>query len=255
MSAGNPFREKLLAGGHVTGAFVADVREPFVVQVAASAGLDFIVIDMEHGPIGLETASTLCQTARLAGVTPIVRVVASEYAIMCPLLDAGARGLMLPRIETAEQVARAAECCLYPPKGRRGAVLVKGLSDYRGIDLGPFMEQANEELVLIPQIELMAAVENLEEILAVEGVGAVLVGPGDLSVSMGIPGQWEDPREVEVIGRVVDTATRHHVPCGIALGDIESCRRWRERGMRVLCAGSDTSILLGGFKRIADELG
>ena len=254
MTTTNPFREKLLAGECVAGVFVSDVRDPFIMQVAAAAGLDFVVIDMEHGPIGLETASTLCQVARLAGVTPIVRVVAADYAIMCPLLDAGARGLMLPRIENAEQVAHAAECCLYPPKGKRGAVGVKALNDYRRAELGAALERANEELMLIPQIELVAALDHVDEIVTVPGVGAALIGPGDLSVSMGIPGRMDDPREVEVIQGVIEACNRHGVPCGIAVGTIDDCRGWRDRGMRMLCAGSDTGILMDGFTRIAKEL-
>jgi len=246
----NLLRKKLAAGATTVGVFIADTRDVFVVKLAANAALDFIVVDMEHGPIGLETASTLCQFARAAGVTPIVRVPSPSYEAMCPLLDAGAQGLILPRMKSAEDVRRAVDCCLYPPQGQRGAISVKGHSDYRPFDVASFLPETNDEIMILPQVELVEALECLDEFLDVPGISGVLVGPSDLSISMGIPGQMDHPQEVAAIEQVIEGCKKRNLVRAIAILPHERLVGWGEKGMNMLCAGSETYILDDGFRTI-----
>ena len=246
----NLLKKKLAAGETTVGLFIGDTRDVFVVRLAANAGLDFFILDMEHGPIGLETASTLCQFARAVGITPLVRVAAPSYEIMCPLLDAGAQGLVLPRMESADDVRQAVDCCLYPPQGRRGAVLGKGHSDYRPVDLTSFLAEANEQIMILPQVELVEALECLDDFLDVPGISGVLVGPGDLSISMGIPGDMDNPKEVAAIERVIAGCKKRNLARAIAIMPHERMATWRDKGMNILCAGSETSALVEAFKQV-----
>lgn len=246
----NLLKKKLAAGATTVGVFIADTRDVFIVRLVANAGLDFVIVDMEHGPIGLETASTLCQFARALGVTPLVRVAAPSYEIMCPLLDSGAQGLILPRIQTADEVRQAVDCCFYPPKGRRGAILAKAHSDYRPVELASFLAEANQQIMILPQVEQVEALECLDEFLDVPGISGVFVGPADLSISMGIPGDLDNPEEVAAIERVIAGCVKRNLVRAIAIMPSERLTRWRDQGMNMLCAGSETYALVDAFKRM-----
>ena len=248
----NVLKKKLASGATTSGVFISDTRDVFVVRLAANAGLDFILLDMEHGPIGLETASTLCQFARALGITPLVRVPGATYEVICPLLDAGAQGLVFPRMKTADDVRQAVECCLYPPQGRRGAVLAKGHSDYRPVNLASFLAESNEQIMILPQVELVEALECLDDFLDVPGISGVVVGPGDLSSSMGIPGDVEHPEEVAAIERVIEGCKKRNLARGIAIMPFERLTRWRDKGMNMLLAGSETHALIAAFGHIRE---
>ena len=246
----NLLKKKLASGATTVGLFIGDTRDVFVIRLAANAGIDFVILDMEHGPIGLETASTLCQFARAVGVTPLIRVPDPSYQVMCPALDAGAQGLVLPRMQSAEDVRQAVECCLYPPQGRRGSVLAKAHTDYQPKDLTTFLGEANEQIMILPQVELMEALECLDDFLDVPGISGAFVGPSDLSISMGIPGDMDNPREVEAIERVIAGCKKRSLACAIAIMPNKRVEFWRDKGMNMLCAGSETYALANAFKEI-----
>jgi len=244
-------KARLDARDVVLGTFIQDVRSPFVIQLAAAAGLDFVILDTEHGALNIETVADLIKMARALDVIPIVRVLAPRYEYLCPPLDAGARGLLLPRISDAEAVRRAVRCTKYPPEGIRGMVTLKGQTDYVAPDFPAHLRSQNRSGFLIPQIELVSALENLEDILPVEGVDVVLVGPCDLSVALGRPGEFTHPDQVRQTERVIEACHRHGVAPGIAVGDPTSAREWIEKGMRFVCCGGDAFILKSGFAEIA----
>jgi len=244
-------KARLDAQGVVLGTFIQDIRSPFVIQLAAAAELDFVIIDTEHGVLNTETVADLIKMARALGVIPIVRVIAPTYEVMCPRLDAGARGLLLPRISGAEAVRQAVRCTKYPPEGIRGMVTLKGQTDYVVPDFPVHLKLQNRSNFVIPQIELVAALENLDDILAVEGVDVVLAGPCDLSVALGWPGEFSHPEQVRHIERVVEACNRHGVAPGIAVGNAASGAEWIEKGMRFVCCGGDAFILRSGFDEIA----
>lgn len=244
-------KDRLDAQRVVVGTFIQDIRSPFVIQLAAAARLDFVIIDTEHGALNTETVSDLIKMARALGVIPIVRVIAPTYEHMCPRLDAGARGLVLPRISGPEAVRQAVHATRYPPEGIRGMVTLKGQTDYVAPDFRAHLAEQNGSNFVIPQIELVSALENLNEILAVDGIDVVLVGPCDLSVALGQPGELSHPEEVRQIERVVEACNRHNVAPGIAVGNPASGREWIDKGMRFICCGGDAFILRTGF----DEIG
>jgi 2-keto-3-deoxy-L-rhamnonate aldolase RhmA len=184
----NALRQKLSEGKPVYGTMLQDLRSPTVVQLMAKAGFDFLFIDTEHGPYSLETVADLVRSMRLVGITPLVRVTDNVPYLISRILDLGAQGFMVPRIETRTEVERVVESALFPPLGKRGLSVDKGQNDFMGQEAWSFSEQANRENLIILQIERQQAVEAIDDLISVPGVGAALIGPNDLSLSMGLRG-------------------------------------------------------------------
>jgi len=238
----------------VLGILVQDIRSPFLVQLAAAAGLDFICIDTEHGTFNTETVADLIKLARMAGIIPIVRVIAGTYEYICPRLDAGAGGILVPRINGPQAVRNAVHVSKYPPVGVRGIITLKGQTDYVIPDLSKMVEEKNAQNFIIPQIELRSAVEQIDEIVSVKGIDTVWVGPCDLSVSLGHPGDQKHPEELQAIEKVIASCHRHNVVPGIAVGGIAACKEWIAKGMRMVCCQTDVMILATALNQITKEL-
>jgi 2-dehydro-3-deoxyglucarate aldolase/4-hydroxy-2-oxoheptanedioate aldolase len=212
----------------------------------ALAGCDFLFFDMEHGPFNLETVADMVRVTRLSGVTPLVRVPDAEYHLMCRPLDLGAQGIMIPRVETKAQVEQIVECTVYPPLGRRGCSVNKGHNDFAPQNLWAFSGQANQENLIVLQIERRRAVESIEDLLSVPGVGAAVIGPNDLALSLGarsddLLGALEEP-----IQHVLEACLAQGIPCGIHISNLEWLAEWQRRGMQLLCYSSDLNFLRHG---------
>jgi len=230
----NPVKKALKAGKPVYGTMVVDWRSPGIAQILAGAGFDFLFIDMEHSPFSTETMAEIIRAARLCGITPLVRTSDDAYFLLSRALDAGAQGLMVPRVETAEQAEAIIQSVKYPPEGKRGCALSMAHTDYGAVERKEYVSRANEELLLILQIESRAAVENISEVASVRGFDAFVIGPNDLSLSYGLLGETKHPTVVGAIERVLDTALERGLHCGIHVGDVEELVKWREKGMRLL---------------------
>lgn len=242
----NALRKLLDLGKTACGTMIQEVRTPSVAQIMAMAGCDFVFFDMEHGPYGLETVADMVRVARLSGVTPLVRVPDAEYHLMCRPLDLGAQGIMIPRVETRAQVEHIVECTHFPPLGKRGCSVNKGQNDFLSQDPWQFTEQANQENLIILQIERRQAVEDIEELLSVPGVGAVVIGPSDLALSLGVRSDTPlDALEPPIQG-VLDACLAQGIPCGIHIADLEWLAEWQRRGMQVLCYSTDINFLSHG---------
>lgn len=188
------------ASGEVTLGAWCMIPEPLTAEALGRAGFDWVLVDMQHGCMDYETALGMIRAIDLTPALPVVRVPWNDPGIIGRMLDAGALGIVIPMIQTAEDARRAVDACLYPPKGRRsfGPVRV-GQRDGPGY----FME-ANERIAVIPMIETPEALANVEEIATVPGVDALFVGPFDLSIALGLPPGDNDgkPAFDEAIARV-----------------------------------------------------
>lgn len=250
----NHAKTTLRAGKLLVGTMVAELRQPSVMQLLANAGLDFAIIDNEHGSFSSESIADMSRMARILGVTPIVRVPDLAYPYLAQALDGGAQGVMLPRVTHPNQVHAALDMIKYPPVGRRGSALSRGHTAFRSGPVATAMEEANEHSVLWVQVETIEALDNLEAITAIPGVDALFVGPNDLSIALGLPGQMDAPIVVEAIERVLVTCAEQGVAAAIQANDMAYATYWVERGMNILSYGSEISLLVAAASSAAANL-
>jgi 2-keto-3-deoxy-L-rhamnonate aldolase RhmA len=255
----NRLKHLLREGKSAIGTMLVEVRQVSVMQMLANAGLDFVIIDNEHGAFNIETISNLSRAARQVGVTPVVRVPEWSYAHIVQPLDSGAQAIMAPRITEPGQVKEILQMIKYPPLGRRGSVVARGHTDLKSGSIVDVMKDANEESMLVVQIETRQALENIEQILAVPGVDCALVGPTDLSVALGIPGKMTDPILVSAITSVVDACRRANVYPAIHMNDLTLASHWASKGMKLVSFNSEVGMLTqaatGAVASIAAAMG
>lgn len=249
----NHLKAKLARGETATGTLAMDMRAPAYVHILADAGFDSIFFDLEHGVYDLPMVADLMGISAARGITPIVRVPEIRYGDIARALDAGAQGIMLPRIDTAAQVREAIDCIKYPPLGQRGAASVRGATQYREVAPLTLTDGMNRETLVIVQIERAEAVANLEAIASVPGVDVLLVGPYDLAIALGAASTADD-RVVAAMDQVVAVAQRHGITSGTHASDPSVLKGWQHKGMRMLLAGSDTRFLQAGAKQMLDGL-
>jgi len=250
----NLIRSKLAAGKTVVGAMVVEVRQPSLMGILAEAGLDFALIDNEHGPFSIESVADLSRAGREAGITPIVRIPELTYAHVTQALDAGGQGIMLPRVTGPDQVRFCVDCMKYTPVGHRGVVLGRGHTGFRVGPLREILDAMNRETFLIVQIETREAVEKIDDLLAVSGVDAALVGPTDLSVALGVPGSKDDPVLVQAIERVMTACERHKVIPAIHTNDVAMTAHWARQGMRLVSISSEVGLLMSGIREAVQRI-
>jgi 2-keto-3-deoxy-L-rhamnonate aldolase RhmA len=239
----NRLRRRLAEGERAVGTMVAEFRQPAVIQCLANAGLDWIIIDNEHGVFSAESQAELSRTARLLGLTPIVRVAALTYELITQALDGGAQGVMLPRVTSAGQVEQAVAAVKYPPAGARGSALGRGHTDFKSGDVVEMMAASNRETFVIVQIETREAVAALDAILAVPGVDAALIGPNDLAIALGVAGRMRDPVLEEAIQRTMAACRARGIYPAIHTNDVGLTAEWGRRGMRLVSISSEAGFL------------
>ena len=250
----NRIRAKLAEGKTVVGTMLVELRQPSVMTLLVAAGLDFVLIDNEHGPFSVETIADLSRAARDAGITPIVRIPELTYAHVTQALDGGAQGIMLPRVTEPGQVELCVACMKYVPQGRRGAVLARGHTAFRGGPLADTLAAMNRETFLIIQIETAEALSRLDELLAVPGVDAALIGPTDLSVALGVAGQMDSPKLVRAIEQTLAACAAHGVIPAIHTNDVAMTAAWAKRGMRLVSINSEVGHLMAGIRAAVTEI-
>lgn len=255
----NRVRRALREGKVVLGTMLTEFKGPEVVRIMAAAGFDFVFIDAEHSTYSLEAISDIVRVCKGLDLACLVRVADPEYHLIARTLDAGAQGLMVPRVETPEVVRAIVQAAKYPPLGERGFGPRGIVTDYREMSVRERMEAVNEDTVIVLQIERKRAIENIDQMVSVRGVDAALIGPNDLSISLGVPGEHGHPLMVEAIQRVVDACRRHGAASGIHIRDMEKLLFWRERGMTLLTYSTDTAMIMeaatGAVKRLREGLG
>ena len=239
--------------GFATGCFV-QLESAEVAEIAAATGYDFVIIDMEHGSFCIDSLPNLIRGVQVAGSTPIVRLPDDSETNIQKALDAGASGILIPRVSNAEQAKRAVSAAYYAPKGRRGAcprirATAHGINDWQR-----HVEWSNKNVMVWLLIEDVEGFENLDKIASIPHVHSVALGPWDLSQSMGLGG---DVNHKDVKKKIVDAisiARDHQVETVITLfeelaEDIESAaRNWIDLGCRIIVSGTDRRCLVNKFK-------
>ena len=232
------------------GAWVT-LTDPAVTVVMCNAGYEWLMIDAEHPPLNAETLRNLILIMRCKGVVPLVRVRANDEAIIKQVLDMGAEGIAVPMIRTVEDAHRAVMACRYPPVGTRGCGPRDASDFYQNIE--HYRSTIDERVLVILWIEHADAVAHLEDILEVPGVDALVIGPVDLSHSLGLPWQISHPKVQEAIDTTIARARAADIPVGISViaEDFES---WRARGINIMFLGSDYEFILQAGNGILNRL-
>ena len=250
----NHTREKLAQGGAVFGSGLQAYRSPEIARTFAAAGFDYVFIDMEHGHFDLETVADMIKASHASGITPIVRVGELLYSLVARLLDAGADGIILPRVEDPRLLAEALSWMRFPPLGKRGYGINATMVDYWMAPMPEVIEHSNRNVLGVVQFETTTALERADELLSVPGLDIVMVGPADLSISLGIPGEFDNPKLVAAIDRLIVQCRRHNVVPGIQTRTIAMARFWAERGMRFVGAAAEHAFLLEKSKEAVKQL-
>jgi len=248
----NALKEKLSAGKAAFGTWIMTSGLDNA-EIIANAGADAIMIDGEHGGMDIETAGRMISLIRATPTTPLLRVAWSEMSLIKRALDTGAGGIMIPMINTGEEAQKAVEMCKYPPVGIRGVGASRATLYASGAPkYADYIATANDEVLVILQIESYKAVENAEDIISVPGVDIVFIGLSDLSQSMGIPGQMNHPEVIEACKKVVACCMKHGViPATVTWpGGIQ---QHLDQGFRLLLGGADSAILYQGVKALVTE--
>jgi 4-hydroxy-2-oxoheptanedioate aldolase len=253
MTIDGAFRARVLAREFLAG-FWLNLGSAVTAEMAGLAGFDWVLLDHEHGPGGEETLLHQLQAVSATPAACLVRVAANEPPRFKRVLVAGAHGVMVPYVSTADEARAAVNALRYPPRGTRGVAKLTRASSF-GARFDDYFAHAHEWLVTLTQIETTDAVANAAEIASVDGVDVLFVGPMDLTTSMGISGQYDDARFHDALGAVADAAREHNKAAGILLLDPENCPLCRELGYTVVALGSDGGAVQAGLTASRDRLG
>ena len=203
------------------------LAHPAIAEIMAKAGFEWLAVDMEHSVITIREAEELIRIIDLCGVIPLVRLTSNDPDQIKRVMDAGSHGIIVPMVNNAEQATAAVQAVKYPPDGNRGIGLARAQG--YGTKFNSYLEWQRNESVVIVQIEHIAAVNDIESILSVDGVNGYILGPYDLSGSMGIPGQFEHPDFLAAMNQVKNAASKIKIPGGIHIIEPDP----RELNMRI----------------------
>ena len=249
----DPRLKERLGKGDVLVGTLATLASPEVAEILAQVGFDWVWIEMEHSPIDLVMAQVMIQA--VGGRCPcIVRSPWNDSVWIKRILDIGCNGIVIPQIKTASEAEQAIKACKYPPEGIRGVGIARAHG--YGMNFNEYVRQSNELLAVILQIEHSEAVTNIEVILDVPGIDAVVIGPYDLSGSMGLVGQVTHQKVQDAIHRVKSACLERKIPVGIFVADAntEAARRYISDGYTLIALGTDAMYLLSSARKALQEL-
>jgi 4-hydroxy-2-oxoheptanedioate aldolase len=249
----NRMKTTIKGGGAVYGVLVA-LPSPALIEMSALAGFDFVIIDQEHGAISPETLENMVRAAEATGICPLARTRDSQPESILAALDRGAQGVVVPHMASPEQASQAARACRFHPRGNRGMAAAGRSSGFGTIPPTEFFNMANDETFLMPMIEDQEGVEKIDQILAVEGIDAILAGAGDLAQAYGVPGQPLHPRTQEIVAKIFDASQKADVPFCAIVKDAAGAKEWKDRGAKCFLTGDDQRIIFAAFKNLIGSI-
>lgn len=247
-------KARLKAGEICFGIMYCEMFTPAACRIAKKSGYDFVIIDTEHNMAGVETVAWMCRAGRDIDLPVIVRAPAFEGQWLTRYLDLGAAGLLVPRVETADETAAIVRAIKYPPEGVRGLAGSGGHTDYASPNPAELVRWANENLLLAVQIETRTGLENRHEILSVSGVDALFIGPYDLSLSLGRPGELDHPQVVAAMDAIFAAAKEHGVAPGMHVFDVPGALKWLDRGARFLAYSTELALIERASREALSQL-
>jgi 2-keto-3-deoxy-L-rhamnonate aldolase RhmA len=242
----NHLKEKLARGEVAASMTVRLSRSIEIAQIAKAAGFDTLYVDMEHNTLSIDTTCQICIAAQQIGITPLVRVPANSPEYICRVLDGGAMGVITPHIRSAAEAREMVKLVKFAPLGERSAGGALSHYGYRSFPQAALNAAMNDATMLVVMMETVAALENVEEIIAVDGVDMLLVGSNDLCNEMGITGQYDNPKLRAAFERSIAAARPHgkHVGVGGLASRNDLTAQFVQMGARYVSTGTDLAFLL-----------
>ena len=246
------FRKKLNSGACLYGPFMK-TEDPMFVEIAGLAGFDFVILDMEHGPVTLQAQQNNVRAAIARDILPIVRVKDISENTIGSVFDIGACGIQVPQVKRAEQARKVVEFSKFYPYGMRGVCRFVRAADYSAMERSLYFEHS-KELILIVQLEGQEAIENLDEILLIEGIDILFIGPYDLSQSLGVPGQINNPIVVKKMINISEKARKLGKNVGTFVDTLDNLRMWKDFGIQYLSYNTDAGLFLEACRSVLNHI-
>ncbi|MFW6030019.1 MAG: HpcH/HpaI aldolase family protein [Halanaerobiales bacterium] len=229
------------------------ICDPAIVEIAGYAGFDFIIIDMEHGPTTYENAQDLIRAAENSGIKPIIRVESNDNKKILRALDIGAHGVEVPDINNKEEAQHLVESSYFAPKGSRGVCRFVRSAKYSSIKKN-YYNKANDKVLTIAHIEGEKGIKNIDEILTIQDLDIIFIGPYDLSQSLGFPGATDHPEVIKRMEQIVDLCNKKNKVVGTFVETIEDAHKWEEAGVRYLAYSVDVGLVYDKFLDVVNKI-
>jgi 2-keto-3-deoxy-L-rhamnonate aldolase RhmA len=243
----NPVKTKLARGESAFGTMILDLSGPGLPQIFENAGAEFIMYDMEAACWDIGTIKNQIAMCRGLALVPMVNAASQDPVMLQTPLDCGAMGLMVPVVETKAQARQIARVTRYPPHGARGVAFGIAHDDYSFGQIDEQIAAADERTMIIAKIETAKGVHNVDEILSVSGIDAAFLGHMDLSVSLGVPGDYDHPTFTDAVDIVIAACARHDKPGVCLVSSPEAAKRWIAKGFRMVMYSTDTMLLASAY--------
>ena len=249
--------DRLKNGEKPIGTFL-NLGSQTAAECVATAGMDYFIVDLEHSPFGLAEAADCIRMAKLKGISPLVRIPEISRANILKHLDVGAEGIIIPGLKTREEAEKIVEYGKYTPLGSRGfcptRVCEFGYGDAFANGILEYTRKTNEETMLIPQCETLECLADIENIVSVEGIGGIFIGPFDLSLAMGIPAQFDRPEFKEAITKVLTVCHEKNKPVFIFAPNKETARLRLEQGFDSVTVNGDLNVMTEAYMEIVKSI-
>jgi 2-keto-3-deoxy-L-rhamnonate aldolase RhmA len=249
----NQVKEALAQGEVRVGTWIHTLGALQLPQVLATTGFDYVHIDMEHSAFSLQTVAEMCQAAQSAGIVPIVRPPGKAQHLISRPLDSGAMGVLIPHVDTAEQAEAAVMAAKFPPRGIRGSQPPSFHTSFAKVDAKEYMARANQETLVMVQIESMEAIANLDEILSVDGVDGSTLGRGDLASELGVSDR-DHPDVLAGLEAMIAACIEHGKIPGLMVQSTEDAKEWIPRGIRYLTYASEVLMIRSAGEAAISEI-
>ena len=249
----NNLKSRLLNGETVYGPF-CKLQDPSVVEIAALADFDFVILDMEHGPLSVETVQNISRAAKAQNLEVVVRVTENNPANILRVLDVGVHSIQVPQVSTKEDAQEVVKSCYFHPQGERGMCRYVRAADYTNKEKQTYFSSAESNTLTIVHIEGLAGIENLAEIISINGIDVIFLGPYDLSQSCGVPGEVHHPLVVSKMQEAVALAKAKNKIIGTFCESPSDAHKWRDLGVQYISYSVDVGIILNAYKEITKQL-
>ena len=253
----NKLKDAIEKKHYAVGTFLG-AANPSIVEIMGYTGLDFVVIDTEHGPYDTMPMSDLIQAAESKGLSPVVRIADITHKEMQRAVDNGAEGIIIPCLKSIEDFRKAVDLGKFAPLGNRGFIKGRGSGfgnePWASGTLTEYMRSSNEKVLLLPQCETREALENIEEIVQIEGIDGIFIGPFDLSICMGIPGQFDAPEFREAVDRILRVCKQSGKLCMTFTSTAEEARMYIKKGFDAIANSMDTIVIAQAYKSMVEDI-